>query len=169
MRRVIGLPLLAPLAVLAAIAVLAGLASPVLGHGPAHATDDPRCADWTAGNAPAGLDLTAVCIAHQVVGAYAAPGTDRDPLLPYVGAALVAGMGLALVGVLALRFGTRPVARRLESRVPASWWVCEACHSVNADDRDACYACRRPAPAPAAAARMPTAPGPAADTSTPGR
>ena len=161
MRRVIGLPLLA------ALAILACLASPVLAHGPAHAAEDPRCTDWAEGNEPSGLDLTAMCIAHEVVGTYTAAGTDSDPLLPYVGAALVAGMGLAFVGVLALRFGTRPVARRLESRLPDSWWVCPACHSVNADGREACYACRQPAPAPAAA-RMPTAGSTAPETPNPG-
>lgn len=161
MRRVIGPSLLA------ALAILAVLPTAVLAHGPDHAAEDPRCADWAAGNGPAGLDLTAVCIANEVVGTYTAPGTDRDPLLPYVGAALVAGMGLAFVGVLALRFATRPVARRLEPRLPDTWWVCEACHSVNAEGREACYACGRPAPAPESAARMPTAASPAGEASHP--
>lgn len=147
MRRAIGLPLLA------ALAILAGFAAPVLAHHPAEAGADPRCADWAAGNAPEGLDLAAVCIAREVVGTYTDPGTGRDPLLPYVGAALVAGMGLALVGVLALRFGGRQVARRLEPRLPEAWWACSSCRSLNARSRTSCYACHTDASA--AMARAP--------------
>ncbi len=39
---------------------------------------------------------------------------------------------------------------------PPLWWLCDACRSVNAPDRERCYACRRPMPA--APVTLPTAP-----------
>jgi len=133
-------------AVAALVALIVPAASPVLAR---HANDpsDPRCTDWAAGNAPAGLDLTSLCVAHEVVASYTGAGTAQDPLLPYAAAALVAGMGLAFVGVLALRYGGRQVGRRFEPETPSSWWVCHDCRSVNAASRTSCYACHAHPPA----------------------
>lgn len=133
-------------AVAALVALIVPAASPVLAQH-ANDTSDPRCADWAAGSAPAGLDLTSLCVAHEVVATYTGAGSPQDPLLPYAGAALVAGMGLAFVGVLALRYGGRQVARRFEPETPSSWWVCPDCRSVNAASRTSCYACHAHAPA----------------------
>lgn len=152
----------------ALVLLLVPLASPVLAHHPADATD-PRCDDWVQGNAPAGLDLTSICIAHEVVGAYTAAGTPSEPLLPYLGAALVAGMGLAVVGVVALRLAPRRVTARLSPEAPLAWWICASCRAVNAAGRFTCYACRADAPNPAAGDLMPTAAPPSPGTSAASR
>jgi hypothetical protein len=34
--------------------------------------------------------------------------------------------------------------RRKPRPLPAEWWICEACRSVNEPDKPICYACDRP-------------------------
>jgi hypothetical protein len=40
-------------------------------------------------------------------------------------------------------------ARRPRSLVPDRLWLCDACHSFNEPEREACYGCRRSRPADA--------------------
>lgn len=128
--------------------VLVAAAWLVLALAPAVLADepdrDPRCADWEQHGAPAGIDLRLVCTAGQVIGAYTGQSEaeiNGDPLMPYAVGALVTGVALAAVGVVAMRLVGRQAGKRLASEQPDAWWVCPACQSVNADGRPACYAC----------------------------
>ncbi|MEW6223037.1 MAG: hypothetical protein AB1627_00260 [Chloroflexota bacterium] len=111
---------------------------------------DPRCADWEQHGAPAGIDLRLVCTANEVIGTYTGQSEDEinaDPLMPYVVGALVTGIALAVVGVVAMKMLGRQAGKRLEPERPDAWWVCPACHSINAEGRPACYACHASRPA----------------------
>jgi len=116
---------------------------------PAVLADDPRCADWEQHGAPPGIDMKALCTANQIIDTYT--GRTRvdvtdEPLLPYAGAALVTGLALAVVGVLATRFVGAKAGRRLAPEIPDDWWTCSACQSVNAVGRPVCYACHQARP-----------------------
>ena len=152
-------------ATLLALLVLAALPALALAH---HSSDsvDPRCAEWRQNGAPAGIDLSVVCVANQVVGTYTASSTDDPDLLPYAGAALAFGVVMAGVGVVGLRLTAKPVAKRLAPVTPDAWWVCPGCRSLNAAERAACYACRTDAPAGTGAPLMPTATAPTIDQRT---
>ncbi len=75
---------------------------------------------------------------------------NADPLMPYAVGALVTGIALAVVGVVAMRLVGRRAGARLAPERPDAWWVCPACQSVNAEGRPACYACHASRGAPAA-------------------
>lgn len=151
-----------PFLVAAAWLLVALLPVPgVLADGP---SPDPRCADWEQHGAPAGIDMRLVCTAGVVVDAYtgrAEAGDDvfgADRLMPYTVAALITGIGLMIVGVVAARVIGRQAGRRMAPDSPVLWWVCPACQSVNAESRAACYAChaeRQRADAGEARAREP--------------
>lgn len=126
----------------------------VLGPAPAVLADDPRCADWEQHGAPPGIDLRLACAANEIIDTYTGngdePATDL-PLGQYAAAALLAGVGLAILAVLVTRFLGRRAARRLASQAPDDWWICPACRSVNAVDVATCYACHAsPAGSPGA-------------------
>jgi hypothetical protein len=136
MRRPRRLPALVAAAWLVLVAAPA-----VLADDPAR---DPRCADWEQHGAPAGIDMRLVCTANEVVGAYtgqAESDINTDPLMPYAVGALVTGIALAVVGVLAVQLLGRKAGRRLAPEQPDAWWVCPDCQSINAEGRPACYAC----------------------------
>ena len=115
---------------------------------------DPRC-DPNFVVEP-GVDLTAICGAPQATAARGDLDAGSNALLPLIGAALVTGTALALVALVATRFGGKPRggARR---PVAKAWWVCPACHSMNAAGRTTCYGCDAAAPA-AVTTRAPSAP-----------
>lgn len=131
------------LSLLGAACLLLSIAQPPVAFADDPARD-PRCADWEQHGAPAGVDLRLVCAANQVIGIYtgqATTDTDADPLLPYAAAALITGVGLVAVGIVATRFVGRRAGRRLAPESPDAWWVCPSCQSLNADGRPSCYAC----------------------------
>ena len=126
---------------LLAVACLLPVGAPaVQGHHGAGATD-PRCLP----GAPAepGVDLTALCAEQlpQAASDQLDPGSTR--LIPFIGAALVTGIALSVVAVIAMRY-RRPVRPARMTR--KAWWVCPSCHSMNAGDRLICYGCQAPAP-----------------------
>jgi len=85
-----------------------------------------------------------MCIRDRVIGAYTGQSEaeiNSDPLMPYAAGALVTGIALAVVGVVAMRLVGRKAGLRLAPERPDAWWVCPACQSVNAEGRPACYAC----------------------------
>jgi hypothetical protein len=134
------------LPVLAGALLALALAPSVLGDEPR----DPRCSDWEQHGAPPGIDLRVVCTATQIIGTYTGSGTGDitdEPALPYVVALLVTGAGLAVVGLVAMRFVGGRAGRRLAPAAPDAWWVCPSCQSLNAVGRPACYACHAGAPA----------------------
>jgi hypothetical protein len=125
---------------LAAVAWLAlALAPAVLADDP-----DPRCTDWEQHGAPEGIDMRLVCTANEVIGTYTGQSEaeiNQDPLMPYAVGALVTGIALAVVGVVAMQVLGRQAGMRLAPERPDAWWVCSACGSINAEGRPACYAC----------------------------
>jgi hypothetical protein len=139
MTRIAGRPLADALGIAALLSLL--VAPTALAHHGAGAVD-PRCVSGYP--AESGVDLTVFC-ADQVP--VTSPG-DLDPgaakLVPFIGAALVTGIALAVVAVIAMRY-RKPAARPRATR--KAWWVCPACHSMNAGDRVTCYACHAAAPA----------------------
>lgn len=68
----------------------------------------------------------------------------------FLAVAFLMGMSYAgwMLGGVRRRRGRKPL--------PADWWICESCTSVNEPDRATCYHCGRP-PTPDAR-RLPTAP-----------
>lgn len=113
---------------------------------------DPRCAPGYP--VEPGVDLSALCAEQVPVGTSGDldPGASR--LLPFIGAGVVTGIALAVVAVIAMR--VRKPAPRTSKPTAKTWWVCPACHSMNAADRTACYSCQTAAPSVASRA-MPTA------------
>jgi len=60
--------------------------------------------------------------------------------MPYAVGALVTGIALAVVGVVAMRVLGRQAGKRLEPERPDAWWVCPACQS-STPRAAPCYAC----------------------------
>lgn len=103
------------------------------------------CAERYPDEGPAGLDLRLACIVTELVGAYTEPGDATTP--PRVSDWLrPIGIVLALIILiwLVIRTATRRAAARLAPVVPASWWSCPACRSLNPTGTTACYRCREP-------------------------
>jgi hypothetical protein len=103
------------------------------------------CAERYPDEGPAGLDLRLACIVTKLVGAYATPGDASTP--PRLSDWL-RPMGVAMLVLILIWFVIRTVTRRAATRlapvVPASWWSCPACRSLNPSGTMACYSCRQP-------------------------
>lgn len=112
---------------------------------PAITRPPPNCTERYPADGPAGVDLRLGCIVAELVGAYTAPGdTATAPRISsWLGPIAFAGAGVALVWIV-VRSMSRRVGTRLAPVVPAAWWSCSGCRSLNADGIVACYRCRRP-------------------------
>lgn len=88
------------------------------------------------------MDLRLGCIVGEIVGAYTPSDEGAPaPLSSYailVGVVVAAGLLLAW---LAGRLVARRAARRLAPVLPAEWWVCATCTSVNGGSAAHCYSC----------------------------
>ena len=148
----------------ATVFVLVGPIGPVghaFGADPTAPRGTPTCFERYETPGPGGIDLRLTCLANELVETFTDRGNpSRTPtavIVTTVGA-LVAGL---LVVFVVWRLLRRGAGRRLASVTPAAWWVCPACHSLNAPTATACYACGTPWTPDAAIA--PTAPDPPAD------
>ena len=105
----------------------------------------PTCAQRYPADGPAGVDLRLGCIVAELVGAYTAPGDVRTAprISSWLGPIAFGGAGLALVWIV-VRGMSRRAGTRLAPVVPAAWWSCSGCRSLNADGVVACYRCRQP-------------------------
>ncbi len=104
----------------------------------------PTCAERYPEDGPAGIDLRLGCIARELVGLYAGEPTDEPARISaYLGplAAVVVG---ALVVLWLARSVARRTARTLAPVLPGSWWLCDACRSVNGAGIARCYSCGAP-------------------------
>ncbi len=105
----------------------------------------PTCAQRYPADGPAGVDLRLGCIVAELVGAYTSPGdiTTAPRISSWLKPIAFAGAGLVLVWIVA-RWMSRRAGVRLAPVVPAAWWSCSGCRSLNADGTVACYRCRQP-------------------------
>ncbi|MEO8273946.1 MAG: hypothetical protein ABI620_07755, partial [Chloroflexota bacterium] len=106
------------------------------------------CSERFPAQGPAGVDLRLGCIVGEVVGVYAASDAAQPaPLSTYailLGIFIVCGVLLALTGG---RLLARRAGRRLAPVLPAAWWVCPSCNSVNGTGTRQCYSCGAGQPA----------------------
>ncbi len=107
----------------------------------------PSCNELYPEEGPAGVDLRLGCLVDRLLSHYTGREASAEPAalsayLPTI-AAIVAGVG-GLVAVAAL--GWRRLDRRLAPVMPAAWWACPTCRSVNGAGTVRCYACGAPAP-----------------------
>ncbi len=109
------------LPLLAAAWLLVAVAPAVRADNPADPTGQAG-----AGSATAGLDLRS------------------EPLLPYVVGLLVAGVVLAVVGVVVMQTGRRRPKPAAGPGPARALWTCPACGAGNAPGRTVCYACHTP-------------------------
>lgn len=114
---------------------------------PAAVSGSPTCLDRFPADGPGGVDLLLGCVVNEVTRAYtgAGAGTSADPprLSAYaipIAIIVAAAAALTLLLVRVLRQGA---GRRLAPAMPAAWWSCPACRSLNAAGRRACYRCGR--------------------------
>lgn len=131
-------------AALAAV-VIAADSSPSPAATPAPAPPTPTCSERYPADGPAGVDLLLGCVVSELVryaGGLGKLEPTREP--PRLSEYLVpiAMVVAAIVGVLlVVRVARRDAARRLAPAVPAAWWSCPSCRSLNAAGRQRCYRC----------------------------
>ncbi|MBI2763070.1 MAG: hypothetical protein HYX54_04875 [Chloroflexi bacterium] len=104
----------------------------------------PTCSERYPDKGPAGLDLRLACVVTELVGAYSNPGDAASPprISDWLRPLGLASGGLLLISVL-VRGVVRRAGNRLAPVVPASWWSCPECRSLNPTGATACYRCRR--------------------------
>lgn len=144
----------------AALLLVAALPGPAGGADPSPApggvaSTAPTCAERFPTEGPAGVDLRLGCIVSEVIGLWRPDQTTPPPTLStyaiWLVVLIVAGVGLGLVGV---RLLGRRAGQRLAATTPEAWWVCSACHSVNALASPRCYNCSAARPDDADATPM---------------
>lgn len=113
------------------------------------ATPEPRrpptCAERFPAEGPAGVDLRLGCIVSELVGLYTTSSSGEPPTLSTYVVTLALGVaaGLLLLAV-GMRWLKRRVSQRLAPVLPAAWWICPACRSVNPERVAGCYRCGSP-------------------------
>ncbi len=113
---------------------------------PASAADPtlPPCRERYPNGAPAGVDLTKLCVASELVRNYTSAQADTPDVVERALLALAAG---GLAGAVAVALWTRlrgRAGRRLADAHPAVFWLCDGCRSFNPTGDSACYRCHRP-------------------------
>jgi hypothetical protein len=140
LRVVLALAVLSSVVALGPTAVVGADPSPL----PAAA---PSCDELYPEEGPAGIDLRLGCLVDRLVAQYTGKAPSSGPArisayLPALGAAVLAGAALVVLGA----WVARRVGRRLAPVMPAAWWACPRCNSVNGAGTDRCYACGAPIP-----------------------
>jgi hypothetical protein len=115
------------------------------------ATRAPSCSERYPADGPAGVDLQLGCLVSQIVAHYTGQASPTQPTplsgyLPQISVIVGGTVGLIVV-VLLVRRG---LGRRLAPVLPAEWWSCAGCRSVNAAGVEHCYRCGAARPPDAA-------------------
>lgn len=137
--------------VVLSLAVLASIAGSaprtVLAADPTPLPPVASCDELYPEEGPAGIDLRLGCVVDRLVAQYTGRAPASGPArisayLPALGAAVLAGVALVALGA----WIARRAGRRLAPVMPAAWWACPRCSSVNGAGTDRCYACGAPVP-----------------------
>ena len=129
----------------AAALVSASLAAPASAADPSPTPRPLTCAEQYPGEGPAGVDLQLGCLVRELIGHYTGeePSGQAPRLSAYLAPIISVAVAVA-VAIGLLELARRRAARRLAPAMPAGWWLCAVCRSVNATGKPACYSCGAP-------------------------